>query len=65
MTVLAEEKGLNRIRTLKLLANPKISGADDHIEFSTIIEDALWFNGKTICLLGVVSGGSSKGYDCW
>ena len=23
------------------------------------------FNGKTVCLLGVVSGGSSNGCDCW
>ena len=37
----AVEKGLNWIRTLKLLPNQKVSGSDDRLEFSYIIHDAI------------------------
>jgi hypothetical protein len=37
----AYEKGLNSVRTIKLLPNPLVSGIDDHLEFSYIIHDAI------------------------
>ncbi|MBL7813463.1 MAG: hypothetical protein JNL70_00560 [Saprospiraceae bacterium] len=38
---LAEEKGTNSIRTLKLLPNLKVSGSDDRLEFSSIMLDVI------------------------
>ena len=38
---LAEEKDLNRIRTIKLLPNLKVSGIYDRLEFSYIIHNAI------------------------
>ncbi len=37
----AFEKGINSVRTIKLLPNPLVSGYDDHLEFSYIIHDVI------------------------